>query len=344
MGSKIEVRNLSYVYGSKVKEAVRLLEEGAPREDIQQKTGTVVGVQSVSFDIRESEVFVIMGLSGSGKSTLIKCLNKLLTPCTGEIIVDGENILSYNSKELRHYRQTKTCMVFQDYGLLPHRTVLRNVEFGLEIEGLPKSRREQKAMEAIKVVGLEGWEKAFPKELSGGMQQRVGLARALANEPEILLMDEPFSALDPLIRRQLQRELKGIQSRLQKTIVFITHDISEAFYLGDHVAIMKDAVIEQVGSPKDILQNPASDYIREFLKDINILQVLKCKDIQRPLKEGESAGTLPCLDENTSLESALRELQVPGNKALIKNNRSDTTGVVTCEQIMEVITHGINKS
>ena len=275
MEEKIVVRDLTYIYGNKQKEALTMLEQGASREEIQKKTGSVVGVNKVSFSIKENEVFVIMGLSGSGKSTLLKCLNLLLRPDRGEILVDSDNILDYNKKELRNYRQKKTCMVFQEYGLLPHRTVLKNIEFGLEIEHVPKEERTQRAMEALKLVGLEGWEKAFPKQLSGGMQQRVGLARALANEPEILLMDEPFSALDPLIRRQLQRELNSIQDRIKKTIVFITHDISEAFFLGDRVAIMKDGVFEQIGTPEEIMRQPASEYVREFIQDINRLQVMK---------------------------------------------------------------------
>ena len=258
---------------------LKLLEEGASKDEILKKTGHTVGVRDVSFEVKRGEIFVIMGLSGSGKSTLIRCLNLLNRPTRGRITVDGENIVEYGKKQLREFRQNKMAMVFQHFGIFTHRTVLGNVEYGLEVKGVSKEERRRKAREVLGVVGLEGWEDKMPGELSGGMQQRVGLARALATDPDILLMDEPFSALDPLIRREMQLELLEIQSKLKKTIVFITHDVNEAFKLGDRVAVMKDGEMIQIGTPEEILNQPANDYIEEFVKDIDRSRVVQAKHV-----------------------------------------------------------------
>src|SRR5690606_39048062 len=277
--SEIIVENVTKVFGPRPESVLKLLEEGASKDEILKKTGHTVGVRDVSFEVKRGEIFVIMGLSGSGKSTLIRCLNLLNRPTRGRITVDGENIVEYGKKQLREFRQNKMAMVFQHFGIFTHRTVLANVEYGLEVKGVPKEERRRKAEEVLATVGLEGWEDKMPGELSGGMQQRVGLARALANDPGILLMDEPFSALEPLIRRELRVELLEIQSKLKKTIVFITHDVNEAFKLGDRVAVMKDGQVIQIGTPEEILNQPANDYIEEFVKDIDRSRVVQAKHV-----------------------------------------------------------------
>ena len=274
---KIKVENLTKVFGKNPKETLKLLELGMNKSEIQKKTGTTVGIDNASFEIKEGEVFVIMGLSGSGKSTLIRCLNLLNKPTAGNIYVDGENIVQYDKKQLKEFRQNKIAMVFQHFGLFNHRSVVQNVEFGLEVKKVPKLDRYKTAMDTLKAVGLEGWEDSKIGQLSGGMKQRVGLARALANDPEILLMDEPFSALDPLIRREMHEELLDIQSEVKKTIVFITHDVNEAFKLGDRVAVMKDGRVVQIGYPEDILNNPSNAYIEDFVRDIDRAKVLKVR-------------------------------------------------------------------
>ncbi|WP_129724249.1 quaternary amine ABC transporter ATP-binding protein [Xylanivirga thermophila] len=281
MAYKIEVKNLVKIFGSRSGMALDRLKKGWTKQDILNKTGQTVGVNNVSFSVKEGEIFVIIGLSGSGKSTLIRCLNLLNKPTSGQIIVDGEDIVKYDKKQLREFRQKKMAMVFQQFGLFTHRTVLGNVEYGLEIRGIDKEKRYQIAMEAIEEVGLKGWEEKMPSELSGGMQQRVGLARALANDPDILLMDEPFSALDPLIRRDMQLELLDLQDRLKKTIIFITHDINEAFKLGDRVAVMRDGEIVQIGTPEEILENPSNEYIEDFVRDIDRTKIVQAKDIMK---------------------------------------------------------------
>lgn len=279
---KIEIKDLVMLYAPNRKTLQLATEEyrkGATPEKLFADHSVTVGVNRVSMDICEGEIMVVMGLSGSGKSTLLKCLNLLNRPVEGKILVDGEDILQYGKQQLRTLRQEKISMVFQDFGLLNHRTVLENAMYGLEVSRIPKKEARQKAMEVLKMVGLEGWENKLPRELSGGMQQRVGFARALANDPEILLMDEPFGALDPLIRQQMQNELLEIQSKMKKTIVFITHDIDEAFRVGNHVAIMKDGVIHQDGTPREIMRHPATDYVKRFVQGVNRLRFVRARDI-----------------------------------------------------------------
>jgi len=267
--SKIKVENLSVIFGKRVKEAQELQKEGKNKVEILNQTGCTVGVSDANMEVRQGEVFVVMGLSGSGKSTLLRCFNRLIEPTTGSVVVDGNDITKINEYDLRQFRRKKMTMVFQHFGLLPHRTVSSNVAFGLEIQGIEEDTRLKKAYDVIKTVGLEGYEEKMTGQLSGGMQQRVGLARALATDPEILLMDEAFSALDPLIRTQMQEELLQLQEKVQKTILFITHDLDEALKLGDRIAIMKDGYIVQTGTPEEILTNPADDYVRAFVENVD---------------------------------------------------------------------------
>lgn len=279
MTTQIKLENVSKIFGPKPKSVIPLVKKGMTKDEILEQTGHTVGVYNASMEIKKGEVFVVMGLSGSGKSTLIRCFNLLNVPTDGAVEIDGQNLVTCSKGELQKVRQEKIAMVFQHFGLFDHRTVLANVEYGLEIRDMDKKERNKIALENIEIVGLKGYEDKYPSELSGGMQQRVGLARALANDPDILLMDEPFSALDPLIRREMQSELLDIQNRLQKTIVFITHDVNEAFKLGDRVAVMKDGHVVQVGTPEDIIEEPANDYISEFIQDIDRSKVFQAEHV-----------------------------------------------------------------
>jgi glycine betaine/proline transport system ATP-binding protein len=277
---KIKVQNVTKVFG-KSKKAIQLLTEGETKATILKKTGATVGVSKASFEVEAGEIFVIMGLSGSGKSTLVRMINRLIDPSIGEVFIDGEDIVKMSKEQLREVRRKKISMVFQKFALLPHRTILENVEYGLEVQGVPKETRSQQAMGALKLVGLEGYEHQYPKQLSGGMQQRVGLARALANDSDILLMDEAFSALDPLIRKDMQDELLDLQSTMKKTIVFITHDLDEALRIGDRIALMKDGVIVQIGTPEEILMNPSNDYVERFVEDVDLSKVLTAGHVMK---------------------------------------------------------------
>jgi len=282
--SIIEVRGLYKIFGTRAKSrAMPLVKKGASKTDILKETRCTVGINNVSFSIEKGEIFVIMGLSGSGKSTVIRCLNRLIEPTAGAVLIDGEDIVSHSAERLRSIRRKKLGMVFQKFGLLPHKSVVDNVAFGLEIQGLPLAERRARAKEAILLVGLEGYENSLTQALSGGMQQRVGLARALANDPEVLLMDEAFSALDPLIRVGLQDELLELQARMHKTIVFITHDLDEALKLGDRIAIMKDGEVVQIGSPEEILTKPADEYVSSFVENVDRSKVITAGTImERP--------------------------------------------------------------
>lgn len=266
---KIEVKDLTLIFGQKKTQALKMLDEGKSKAEILEKTKCTVGVNKASFQIKTGEVFVIMGLSGSGKSTLIRCLNRLNEPTSGDVLINGLNITKESNEELLDTRRTEMSMVFQKFALLPHRTIIENVAFGLEIRGEEKETRLAKAQESLETVGLKGFEQQKPSQLSGGMQQRVGLARALANNPEVLLMDEAFSALDPLIKSDMQDQLLDLQEEMKKTIVFITHDLDEAIKLGDRIAIMKDGVIEQIGTAEDILKNPATEYVEAFVEKVD---------------------------------------------------------------------------
>ncbi|TCS93658.1 glycine betaine/L-proline ABC transporter ATP-binding protein ProV [Hazenella coriacea] len=332
---KLEVRNLTKIFGRSPRRALKLLEQGKSKETILKETGLTVGVDKASFDIYNGEIFVIMGLSGSGKSTLIRLINRLIEPTDGSILLDGNDIAKMSSDELREVRRKKMGMVFQKFALFPHRTVLQNVEYGLEIQGISKDERHKKALESLKLVGLEHWANSKPDQLSGGMQQRVGLARALANDPDILIMDEAFSALDPLIRKEMQDELMELQQSMQKTIIFITHDLDEALRLGDRIALMKDGVIVQLGTPEEILTNPADDYVRRFVEDVNLTKILSAEAI---MKKGEviqieKAGPLVALKK-------MRENGIP-TLIVIDRNRQ-VKGLVTADGARKAATEHLS--
>ncbi len=281
--AKIVVEDLVMIFGKGArKEALPLFQQGVSKDEILKRTGHVVGVAGANFKVQEGEICVVMGLSGSGKSTLIRCLNRLIEPTSGHVYIDNEDVLAVNKERLREVRRTKMGMVFQHFALLPHWTVVENVGYGLKIRGVDKEKRREIATEALELVGLKGWGDKYPDNLSGGMKQRVGLARALATDPDILLMDEAFSALDPLIRRQMQNEMLGLQERLKKTIVFITHDLNEALRVGNHIVVMRDGKIVQIGTPIEIVTKPADDYVAAFTNDVDHSRVLTAEFVMKP--------------------------------------------------------------
>ena len=300
----IEVRNVYKIFGTgrALEAALDLAQTGVEKNDVLVETGCTLGLKDVSLSVERGEIFVVMGLSGSGKSTLIRHINRLIDPTTGRILVDGRDVLEFSPEELLAFRRGAASMVFQRFALFPHMTVLENVGYGLEVQGTEHAEQRRRAMRWIEDVGLTGYENAYPAQLSGGMQQRVGLARALCTDPEILLMDEPFSALDPLIRKQMQEHLITLQRDLKKTIVFITHDLDEALKLGDHVAILKDGVIDQIGRPEEILLNPATDYVREFVRDVKRGRVVTAGSIMTP-PCSETTG--PVVSRDTVLQDML---------------------------------------
>ncbi len=304
----VEVKNLTKIFGSNPKMGLDMLHNGADRDEIFEKTGQTVGVDQASFEVHKGEILVVMGLSGSGKSTLARCINRLIEPTEGEILIDGDNVLDMNHKELLQLRRERIGMVFQRFALLPRRTVLQNTEFGLEIRGISKDERRDKAMEAIELVGLKGWEDHLPGQLSGGMQQRVGLARAFAAEPEIILMDEALSALDPLIRRDMQAEIVDLQSNLGVTIIFISHDLDEAINVGDRIVLMKDGAIVQTGTAENILTEPANDYVAQFVENIDVAKVLNAESIMHPVHD------IAYLDDGPHV--AMRKMRNAGHSSL----------------------------
>ncbi len=279
--AKIICNNIWKVFGPNPVHILKNLDHSLSRAQIQAQTGHVIGVRDMSFKVECGETFVVMGLSGSGKSTLVRCLSRLIEPTAGEVLMDGVDVVKMNDHELTDLRRHKMAMVFQHFGLFPHRKIIDNIGFGLEIRGTPKQQRIDKSMEILEMVGLGGWEQHYPRELSGGMQQRVGLARAMAVDPEILIFDEPFSALDPLIRREMQDELLSLQMKVNKTMIFITHDFLEAIKMGDHIAIMKDGETSQIGTPEELVASPADDYVREFTEDVPRYKVLSAGKIMR---------------------------------------------------------------
>ena len=280
----IRIENLYKVFGNDPQSVMPMVRDGCSKDEILAKTGHAVGLRDINLQIEKGEIFVVMGLSGSGKSTLIRHFNRLIDPTDGALYVDGIDVVSLSQKELEDFRRHKMSMVFQRFGLLPHRSVLNNVAYGLAVQNVPKDERDAKAKEWLNTVGLEGYEDQYPSQLSGGQQQRVGLARALCTDPEVLLMDEAFSALDPLIRSGMQDQLIELQDKLHKTIIFITHDLDEALRLGDRIAILKDGVVSQVGKPEDILLNPADEYVEAFVRDVNRARVLSVDVVKKPAK------------------------------------------------------------
>ena len=299
----ISVRNLWKVFGPQAEKIVGTPYADLPRDQLLADTGCTAAVRDVTFDVAEGEVFVVMGLSGSGKSTLVRCLTRLVDATAGEVIIEGEDILQANDKQLRQLRRTEFSMVFQHFGLLPHRKVIDNVAYPLEIQGIKKDDRYARAEEVIQLVGLAGYANSYPEQLSGGMQQRVGLARALVVDPDVMFLDEPFSALDPLIRRDMQDEVMRLHRELGKTMVFITHDLAEAMKLGDRIAIMRDGAVVQMGTAMDLVLHPADSYVEDFLRDIPKSHVLTLETIARPLRDGES-GDGPVVAGDTIIKEA----------------------------------------
>ncbi|WP_028391263.1 quaternary amine ABC transporter ATP-binding protein [Bacillus cihuensis] len=297
MNPYVEVRNVSKIFGKSPKAAIDLLKQGKSKKEILKETGQTVGVNNINFEIYPGEIFVIMGLSGSGKSTLIRMFNRLIDPTIGEILIENEDIVKMNASRLREVRQKKISMVFQNFALFPHKTILENTEYGLEIQKVDPNVRKEKAMKALEVVGLKGYENQLPSQLSGGMQQRVGLARALASDTDVLLMDEAFSALDPLIRKDMQDELLEIQEQYKKTIIFITHDLDEALRIGDRIALMKDGSVIQLGTPEQIMMNPANEFVEKFVEDVDLSKVLTASHVmKRPEKIGVDRGPRVALE------------------------------------------------
>lgn len=325
-GFQISCRNIWKVFGPDPEGIKTRLNGGGSKQEILKQTGHVVAVKDISFEVRKGETFVVMGLSGSGKSTLIRCISRLIEPTAGEVILDGEDVLKMNARQLRELRRHRMSMVFQHFGLFPHRQIIDNVAYGLEIQGVDKASRHRRAKEVLEIVGLAGWEQHYPGELSGGMQQRVGIARALAVDPEILMFDEPFSALDPLIRREMQNELISLQKMMQKTIIFITHDFLEAVKLGDHIAIMKDGEIVQMGTPAQVVMNPVNDYVREFTKDVPRTRVLAAEAIMQACDAVVMVTALP--------EAVQAIMQNKGcSIAYVQNEEGHYLGMLSLEQV-----------
>ncbi len=338
MKPKIRIENLVKIYGKASKstqKALDLLKEGVSKDEIQKKTGQVVGVANASFSVQEGEIFVVMGLSGSGKSTLIRCVNRLIEPTSGHIYIDDEDIVAVDERRLREIRRTRMAMVFQHFALFPHKTVVENVAYGLKVRGLPEQEQREKALEALDLVGLKSWADYRPDNLSGGMQQRVGLARALATEADILLMDEAFSALDPLIRREMQDELIQLQDRLHKTVLFITHDLNEALRVGNTIAVLQqDGRIVQIGTPEEIITQPADEYVAEFTQDVDQARVLTAESV---MKAAEGLVFKP----DAPVKTALNRLKLAHVDALyMVNEQHNPRGLVLKPDLLKAANNG----
>lgn len=334
----IEVSGLWKIFGGATDRAHRMATGGASRAEIQNETGALIAVKDVSFSVAVGETFVVMGLSGSGKSTLIRCLSRLVEPTMGSITICGSDVISLDAEGLRELRRHRLSMVFQHFGLFPHRTVLQNVAFGLEVRGMAKHERRERALELLKTVGLEGWGNHHPQQLSGGMQQRVGLARALAVDPDVLFFDEPFSALDPLIRRDMQDELIELQQELQRTLVFITHDFTEALRLADRIAIMRDGEFVQVGTAVEIITDPANDYVRAFTQDAPKAKVLTAHHAMRAIDGFEGAAdSLQTVGQTTVLEDFIPRLLSTPEPLAVTDDDDDVIGVVTHADVARLL-------
>lgn len=329
----LSVHKLTKLYGMNKNEAIKMMKAGAEKSEVYKKTGVTSAIWDMSFEVKRGEIFVIIGLSGSGKSTVIRCLNRLHNPTSGTILFEGRDIGKFNQNELIEFRRNKIAMVFQNFGLMDHRDVISNIEYGLEVKGVSKEEREKKAMEVLKMVGLEGLEHENINSLSGGMKQRVGIARALATDPDILLMDEPFSALDPLVRSDMQFELLSIQRKLKKTIIFITHDINEAFKLGDKVAIMKDSRLIQLDTPEGMSSNPANDYVRQFIDSADKTKVISVKQIMF------TPSCVIRLKEGANL--AIREMKSNQvSSAYVLDNHMKFLGIITIDSALKCRNEG----
>ena len=335
--SKIEINNVFIIFGSNPKSVLPMVKDGATKDEILENTGHTVGLDNVSLKIEEGETFVFMGLSGSGKSTLIRHLNRLIDPTDGDILIEGTNVMSLNTESLIDFRRHKMSMVFQRFGLFPHKTVIQNVGYGLEMQGKSDEERNKISMEKIEAVGLTGFENQYPNQLSGGMQQRVGLARALATNTDIMLMDEAFSALDPLIRSDMQKQLLDLQSELKKTIVFITHDLDESLRLGDHIGILNAGKLVQVGTPVDIIMNPADDYVEAFVKDVNRAKVLKAKVIMKPANEANEIdkNNLIKIEEDQFVEEFLPQVVCTNANCEVVDKKGNIKGYISNKELQQ---------
>ena len=335
--SKIEINNVYKIFGNNPNSVLPMVKDGATKEQVLEETGHTVGLDNVSLKIEEGETFVCMGLSGSGKSTLIRHLNRLIDPTDGEILIEGTNVMSLNTESLIDFRRHKMSMVFQRFGLFPHKTVLQNVGYGLEMQGIDENKRNSVAMDKIPAVGLNGFENQFPAQLSGGMQQRVGLARALATDTDIMLMDEAFSALDPLIRSDMQKQLLDLQAELKKTIVFITHDLDESLRLGDHIGILNAGKLVQVGTPVEIIMNPADDYVEAFVKDVNRAKVIKAKIIMIPAAQanGIDKTNLIKVNEDQFIEEFLPQVVCNNANCEVVDRQGNTKGYITNKELQK---------
>lgn len=336
--SVIEINNVTKVFGTYDDKVKNLLKENKSKAEILDQTSSTVAVKSASFSIDESEIFVIMGLSGSGKSTLVRLINRLIDPSDGAINIKGKDVSQMSSEELRNFRRDNLSMVFQNFALFPFKTILENAAFGLEVKNISKQERLDKATEALALVGLKGYESQYPNQLSGGMQQRVGLSRALANDTDILLMDEAFSALDPLIRKDMQEELLQMQKSMKKTIIFITHDLDEALNIGDRIALMKDGEVVQTGTPYEIITNPANAYVRSFVKDINHAKVLRVKDVMKPASDAGNDNT-GIINEMELLTESFTYF-AKGETVIPVSNGSSITGVLHSTDVFNTLTKG----
>ena len=334
----ISVQNVWKVFGNNPEKVIGSADANLSRTDLRAKTGNTIAVRDVSFDVAPGEVFVVMGLSGSGKSTLVRCMTRLIEPTQGQMKFEGEDILKVDDKRLRELRKTRFSMVFQHFGLLPHRKVIDNIAYSLEINGAKKDARHARANEVIELVGLQGYANAYPEQLSGGMQQRVGLARALAVDPQVLFLDEPFSALDPLIRRDMQQEIIRLHHELGKTMVFITHDLSEAVKVGDRIAIMRDGAIVQIGTPEDLVANPADEYVANFVRDIAKSHVLTLKHLARKAGPGDATDG-PELAANTIIRDGAQVI-LQSHKPVRVNDNGTALGIVSSEDVLRLISGG----
>jgi len=330
MTVKLQVKELTKIFGKRIPKAKELLQQGKMKAAILKETGATIGVDRANFEVESGEIFVIMGLSGSGKSTLVRMINRLIEPTDGSVLIDGDDLMKIDKKALREVRRKKMSMVFQNFGLFPNRTILDNTAYGLEIQGVDKVTRNQKATDALNLVGLDGYGNQYPTQLSGGMQQRVGLARALANDPEILLMDEAFSALDPLNRSDMQDQLLDLQATMHKTIIFISHDLNEALKLGDHIMIMKDGEIVQTGTPEDILTRPADEYVEKFIENVDRSKVYTAGNVMiRP--------TTINIDKDGPRLALKRMRENEVSTVYVVNNQRELVGIIDARDVLELV-------
>tara|TARA_B100000700_G_scaffold195021_1_gene214711 strand:- start:1247 stop:2299 length:1053 start_codon:yes stop_codon:yes gene_type:complete len=346
MESAIQIQNVWKIFGNNSNEALDAIQnKNISKQEALEKYNSVIGVSNVSFDVNKGEIFCVMGLSGSGKSTLVRHINRLLEPTSGKILINNQDVMKFDKDSLQELRNKKIGMVFQNFALMPHRSVLDNIAMPLEIRGVSKNDRLDAANNILNIVELQGWGNKYAHELSGGMQQRVGLARALAADPEFLLMDEPFSALDPLIRRQLQSEFIKLSKKMKKTTVFITHDLDEAVRVGHRIAIMRDGAVVQIGTPEEIVVNPADEYVADFVKGISRLKVVKAKTIMKPIKEYENKfgpldGNNELVNENDVL-SKLIETSISKDKPIVVSDKNnEKIGIISQSELLKAVVEG----